>query len=40
MTNKEFEASIKLIMNNDKKGLETIYKAYITSIYSLIFFYC
>lgn len=37
MTNKEFEASIKLIMNIDKKGLETIYKAYITSIYSLIF---
>ena len=37
MTNKEFEASIKLIMNNDKNGLETIYKAYITSIYFLIF---
>lgn len=36
MTNTEFEASIKLIINNDKNGLETIYKEYITSVYALV----
>lgn len=36
MTNTEFEASIKLIINNDKNGLEAIYKEYITSVYSLV----
>lgn len=36
MTNTEFEASIKLIINNDKNGLEAIYKEYLTSIYALV----
>lgn len=36
MTNTEFEASIKLIISNNKDGLESIYKEYITSIYSLV----
>lgn len=36
MTNTEFEASIKLIISNNKDGLESIYKEYITSIYSLM----
>lgn len=36
MTNTEFEASIKLIINNDKNGLEAIYKEYITSVYALV----
>lgn len=38
MTNEEFEASIKLIINNDKKGLEKIYMEYITSVYSFILY--
>lgn len=36
MTNTEFEASIKLIISNNKDVLESIYKEYITSIYSLV----
>ena len=36
MTNTEFEASIKLIISNNIDGLESIYKEYITSIYSLV----
>lgn len=36
MTNTEFEAIIKLIISNNKDGLESIYKEYITSIYSLV----
>jgi len=36
MTNVEFEASIKLIQDNDKSGLEKIYKEYITVIYSVV----
>lgn len=36
MTNEKFEASIKLIINNDKQGLEDIYRDYVTSVYPLI----
>lgn len=36
MTNIDFEASINLILKDDKTGVENIYKEYITSIYFYI----